>query len=207
MENPPTSVILQSRQWRDSVTALLPNWKTSTGPHQFWETSWKGCWHGIHWKEQQHKNFWITLFCSRQDFQSAWFPLSNSTGNAPPPAEFIWGETVGKRNGYEKIKSPGSLDLWMVLGSCQWLFWKMNVNPVCASSAFCGFSFAEDNQYRLDLSETKSVSRIKRVFHGLGITAAKGWHSKVESEAVYLNVCEFLHTLATDCWAGTIFPT
>lgn len=73
------------------------------------------------------------------------------------------------------------------------------MNPVCASSAFCGFSFAEDNQHRLDLSETKSVSRIKRVFHGLGITAAKGWHSKVESEAVYLNVCEFLHTVATDC--------
>lgn len=61
----------------------------------------------------------------------------------------------------------------MVLGTCQWLFWRTNVNPVRASSAFCGFSFAEDNQYRLDLSETKSVSRIKRVFHGLGITAAK----------------------------------
>lgn len=72
------------------------------------------------------------------------------------------------------------------------------MNAVCASSAFCGFSFAEDNQYRLDLSETKSVSRIKRVFHGLQTTAAEGWHSRVKSEVVCLNVCEFLHTLAAD---------
>ncbi|KAF2973619.1 hypothetical protein EK904_008772 [Melospiza melodia maxima] len=72
------------------------------------------------------------------------------------------------------------------------------MNPVHASSASCGFSFAEDNQYRLDLSETKSVSRIKRVFHGLRITAAEGWHSKVESEVVFLNVCGFLHTQAAD---------
>lgn len=72
------------------------------------------------------------------------------------------------------------------------------MNPVRASSAFCGFSFAEDNQHRLDLSKTKSVSRIKRVFHGLGITAADGWHLQVESEVVYLNVCGFLHSLAAD---------
>lgn len=72
------------------------------------------------------------------------------------------------------------------------------MNPVRASSASCGFSFAEDNQYRLGLSETRSVSRIKRVFHGLRITAAEGWRLKVESEVVYLNVCGFLHTLAAD---------
>lgn len=72
------------------------------------------------------------------------------------------------------------------------------MNAVCASSAFCGFSFAEDNQYRLDLSETESLSRIKRVFHGLWIAAAEGWHLEVESEVVYLNVCGFLHTLAAD---------
>lgn len=94
----------------------------------------------------------------------------------------------------------------MVLGTCQWLFWRTNVNPVHASSAFCDFSFAEDNQYWLDLSETKSVSRIKRVFHGLGITAAEGWCSKVESEVVYLNVCGFLHTLAAAYELEWYFP-
>lgn len=94
--------------WCCMSCALIPSWGwfgwlLFHRPPQFWETSWKGCWHGIHWKEQQHKNFWITPFCSRQGFQSAWCPLSNSTGSAPPPAELMWGETVGKRNGYKKI--------------------------------------------------------------------------------------------------------
>lgn len=80
------------------------------------------------------------------------------------------------------------------------------MNTVLAFSAFCGFSFAEDNQYILDPDKTKYVSRIKQVFHDLWIASSEEWHFKVESEVVYLNVCKFLQTLAADSLTGTIFP-
>ena len=72
------------------------------------------------------------------------------------------------------------------------------MNTVLAFSAFCGFSFAEDNQYILDPNKTKYVSRIKQVFHGLRIASSEEWHFKAESEVAYLNVCKFLQTLAAD---------
>lgn len=81
----------------------------------------------------------------------------------------------------------------------------MNVNTALAVSAFCGFSFAEDNQYILDPNKTKYVSRKKQVFRDLWITSEE-WHFKAESEVAYLNVCKSLQTLAADYWTETIFP-
>lgn len=72
------------------------------------------------------------------------------------------------------------------------------MNPVLAFSASCGFSFAEDNQYVLDPSKTKCVSRMKQVFPDWWIASSEERHFKAESEVAYLNVCKFLQTSAAD---------
>jgi len=52
------------------------------------------------------------------------------------------------------------------------------VNTVLAFSAFCGFSFAEDNHYVLGPSKTECVSRTEQAFRDLWVAYPKNGISK-----------------------------
>lgn len=195
--------------WQPVVTCHLSplwawlGWLLFHRPLQFWETSWKGCWRGSHWKEQRHRNFWIIPFCSRQGSRSAWSPSSSNTESVPLPADFTEGEMLGRGNTKQTIRRPGSLVLWMVLGTRQWSSHRMGPCVL----GLCDFSFAKDNQCILDLGKTVFFSRAKQVPDDFWIASSKEWH-------LYVDLRMWIWMLASSCkpWLLTAeleqnFPT